>query len=557
MRFPCLALSVGGLFAPAAAPNLEHFFPVTVQVGTTNHLLALGAFDPWPVQLTADSPGILFTAETNKAKFTAVVSPETPLGPHLIWAFNEAGASSPRFLIVTPEAAVAEVEPNDDFRKPQWITNFPAHVNGRLEKNGDVDCFGVTLTAGQTLVAAVEAYTLMTGVDALLRLTDSRGLQLAWNHDDGRTLDPLLAWTAPVAGTYIVQVMGFIYPAGSDVRLHGSEKTVYRLHLHTGPYVHHTVPLGIQRQARTALHLVGWNLGALADHPFDYDAPALSAEETTQRLMIPGVENSVKVLVGEGPELVEIEPNDALTNAPVLLIPCAVTGVIDPANDRDRYAFDARKDERLLFSVQSAALGFPLDPWLEIQDPAGKTLVTVDDTNGADPEVTWTSPSEGRFQVVIGNRFHRGGPDHRYRLSVLRPSPEFRATVAAPTLTLQQGTTNEVKLTVTRNHGHTNRVIAAFKGLPEGVSAAPMEAPEKSGDLTLKLIAATNAPLFSGRVQAVVRGDFGERPAWFELVTAGENNGVPQGFKELVIPRTDQLWLTIARPGTNTVLEKK
>ena len=56
----------------------------------------------------------------------------------------------------------------------------------------------VTLEAGQTLVASVEAYTLASPVDAVLRLVDARGVQVAFNHDDGRTLDPFLAWTANV-----------------------------------------------------------------------------------------------------------------------------------------------------------------------------------------------------------------------------------------------------------------------------------------------------------------------------------------------------------------------
>jgi hypothetical protein len=34
--------------------------------------------------------------------------------------------------------------------------------------------------------------------------------------------------------------------------------------------------------------------------------------------------------------------------------------------------------------------------------------------------------------------------------------------------------------------------------------------------------------------------------ARFFMTTTGENNGVPQGYTELVVPSTGQLWLTVS-----------
>ena len=108
------------------------------------------------------------------------------------------------------------------------------------------------LAAGQTLVASVEAFTLASPVDAALRVVDARGVQVAFNHD-GTTLDPFLAWTAKSAGSYDVQVFGFAYPAESDVKFTGNNKCIYRLHLSRGPWLRHTLPLGVQRGPRTTL----------------------------------------------------------------------------------------------------------------------------------------------------------------------------------------------------------------------------------------------------------------------------------------------------------------
>jgi hypothetical protein len=41
-----------------------------------------------------------------------------------------------------------------------------------------------------------------------------------------------------------------------------------------------------------------------------------------------------------------------------------------------------------------------------------------------------------------------------------------------------------------------------------------------------------------------------------ELVTSGENNGVPQGFRRLVLESIDRLWLTVTVPPKKAEPEK-
>src|SRR2546430_6219596 len=133
--------------------------------------------------------------------------------------------------------------------------------------------------------------------------------------DDGRTPDPLLVWTAQSAGTYVVQVFGFAYPAVSDVKFTGGNACVYRLHLARGPYLHYTLPLGVQRGARTTLRFFGWNLGSGPGREFEFDGMGLSAETREVALAIPDFENVLMVPVGDGPELIEAERNDATNEA--------------------------------------------------------------------------------------------------------------------------------------------------------------------------------------------------------------------------------------------------
>ena len=562
-----LAYSLTGLLARyltfftafAAAPVLDHLFPAALQNGTTNLVTAVGTFEPWPPQVWIAGPGIRFEPTTNKGIFTVVITLNAPTGPRFVRAFNAEGVSAPRFLMVAREPQLAEQEPNDDFAKPQVIEPLPAALNGRLEKSGDVDSFAVKLAAGQTLVASVEAYTLMSPLDAVLRIVDGRGVQLAWNHDDGRTLDPFLAWTAPTADTYVVQVFGFDYPAGSDIRFTGNARCVYRLHLSTGPVLRHTLPLGVRRGAVTTLDLAGWNLDPTNDHRTAFDGSGLSAEVTHVGFLQPGTDRPIDLPVGDGPETIEVEPNNSSAQANPLAVPGAVTGCISIAGDEDRFAFSAKKDEKLSLEIQSAAFGFPLDAWLKLEDANGKELASNDDSTGADPRLEWTAPADGTFFAVVGNLLHRGGTEHLYRLSVSRPVAAMKATVAENAFTVEAGKTNEVKVTITRLHGFDTKLTASAKGLPNGVQAAAVEVPEKGNEAVLKLVASAEAKPFSGPIQIILteNGSRREHIAAMELISAGENNGVPQGYKRLVLGSINQLWLTVLSPPPKKTEEKK
>jgi hypothetical protein len=540
--FTSLILANG--FARGAAPTLDHLFPISVQVGTTSTITAIGKFDPWPAKVWVDVPGVTFRPATNNGKFSVEVASDAPVGPHLIRLFNDQGSSGPRFLIVTSEPQLLEAEPNDDFRKPQIVEHLPASLNARLEKSGDVDSFAIELEAGQTLVASVEAFTLASPVDAVLRVLDSRGIEVAFNHD-GSSFDPFLAWTAKSAGSYVVQVFGFAYPAQSEIKFTGGDKCVYRLNLSRGPYLRHTWPLGVQRGASTSLRVDGWNLPQ--PDPVPFNGSDLPAEATQAALRLPGCDNAVLLPVGDGPELIEQEPNDIASETNRHPAPFAVTGCIGEPGDEDRFSFSATKDEKLVIAVQSASLGRPLDAWLRIEDEKGREKGKNDDSGGPDPKLEWTAPEDGTFVAVIGGVLQRGGPDYLYRLSIQRGVPSVKVNVSETAFTIKPGKTNEVKITVKRLHGFKPKLWVAVKPLPDGVEMEPSEVPEKGGELALKLVASDDAKPFSGPVQIVAaETDSGkEHRGVADLTSSSVDNGVPGGFTKLVIESTEQFWLTV------------
>jgi hypothetical protein len=544
LRDALCALLVCGVSAFAAEPALNHLSPVAGQQGTTVSVTVTGKWDTWPPQVWVDAPGVNFKPGKSAGKFDVEIAKDAVPGPHLVRIFNERGASAPRFFIVAREPQTLEVEPNDDFHSPQKIAALPATINGKLDKAGDVDSFAVTLKRGQTLVAWMEAYVLASTFDGMLRIVDTDGHLLAFNHD-GRTLDPFLAWTAPRDGTFIVQTMGFVYPATSGVAFTGGEGCVYRLHLTAGPFVRHTIPFAIPRGKKTQVELIGWNL---ASTHAEIDGTQFPANAETAELGLPGIESELPVIVSDIPETVGKKPNDTAGAAQAVEVPVGITGRINHPNDEDRFAFNAVKGRAYEFKVTAARVGSPLDAWLKIKNKDGKQLATNDDAGGShDSALTWTAPADGAYTVAIGDVSHHGGGDFIYRLAITGAAPSVSATVAVHSLSVQAAKTAEVRVSVKRANSFRAKLQLTAKNLPDGVTAPPVDVPEKDGDVTLKLAADATAKSAGQPFTIVLRETESgiEHAARFFMTTTGENNGVPQGYTELVIPSTEQLWLTV------------
>lgn len=518
------------------APTLDHLFPVAAAPGSTTAVTAVGKFAHWPPQVWTDTPGISFHAGEKAGQFKVEVSPDVPAGPHLVRFFNETGASAPRFLIVATGREQIEAEPNDEFAKARLVERTPVTINGRLNKNGDVDCYALRLEAGQTLVATLDAYVLGSPVDAVLRLLDERGLEQAFNHDNGRNPDPMLTWTAPTAGNYIVQVFGFAQPATSDVRFTGSDSCVYRLNLargapgETGDRIQETGN-GVPETA--------------ARKPEIGKSPGKNVLVSDILSPVSGFRSPVSKESTED-EYRQRRGDDSAPSSPF-----AVAGCIEAVGEQDRFEFTATKGEKLVLALQSASLGFPLDAWLAIKDSAGKELVRNDDGTNADPILEWTAPDSGAYVAVVGSVLHRAGPDHRYRLSVESAQPGFQGVIAESSFTVEPGKSIKIKITARRLQGFKSAMIATVTGLPEGLTANPVELNETEKEITLDVTASAEASAFSGPIQVVFREPNTDtvRHAVHELISSTSRNGVPQGFRDLVIKSTNQVWLTVRAPA--------
>jgi hypothetical protein len=478
----CLGFGVS-LFG--ASPTLDVIYPPGAPLNSTNTITLSGKFDPWPPKIWMSSPGISFEAQTNKAKVQITVTADAEPGPRLVRLYNEDGVSEPRFFVIGDGREITDTEPNNHFARPQLAGALPVTVNGRLDKNGDVDSFAIDLTAGQWLDARVDSHTIMSKLDGVLRLVTTNGQQLAWNHDFA-TLDPRVIWRATNDLTVVVQVYGFPHPATASVNLYGGESAIYRLHV-----------------------------SASDSSPLITEPCPLHADSLSTNLLAP---------------------------------PFTVAEIINSPNEEDRFPFTAEKDQFLELRVSASIIGSPLDSWVKIEDRSGKELTRNDDAEGTrDALLEWKASTNGTYTAAVGSLTHRGGPDFRYRLSVQPLSADFRATLSANSLGVTADSTNNIKFNVKRLRGHTNDLVASLMDLPEGVSSLSTNIGSKSGEISLPIIVGTNAPIFSGPVQLTVSDTITkeERLVHFPLTSRTEDNGVPGGYSTLLIDTLDHLWLTV------------
>jgi len=131
--------------------------------------------------------------------------------------------------------------------------------------------------------------------------------------------------------------------------------------------------------------------------------------------------------------------------------------------------------------------------------------------------------------------------------SVRSVEPDFDAVAAVSSLAVKPGTTNELKVTVTRLRGFTNDLQMLATNLPPGMTCAPVPASDKGGEVKLLLVVETNAVPFQGPFQLIARDVPAGRDRFVPFMLTGSttDNGVPGGYRTLLADRIELLWLTV------------
>lgn len=505
-----------------AAPTLTRLFPAGSHRGGKVTVTCSGSF-AWPVQVHA--PGIAVTPSAESGKLE--VSVPADLVADRVWLrlYNQEGCSASMPFLIGSLPEVVETEPNHSPRSPQQLDTSRVTINGVLE-GADVDGFSISLTAGQTLVAAVDAHDrLGSPMDAILQIVSPDGTVEAENHDD-IGLDPRLAFTAPRDGRYIARVFGFSSTPNTNIALQGGADYVYRLTLTTGPFATHTVPSVVSTADTGAVRVLGWNLPAEFRVPVavvddrledctEFEAYDDFRNPGSARLgfvTAPELANAVRLRLVPHPVVPELAAGAELgagnaDHPAVLQTPSAITGWIQHQRQTDTYRLPLTKGQAIVVSVETRSLGLPLHPVVKLVDPAGSVAAMVEPPEPQDVVLRHTAAQDGEYRLLVSDRYRLGGPRCLYRLSVRLDEADFSLAASADAIVVTSEKPVELPLVVQRHsapEGAVGPIMIEAIGLPEGVSA-PVVTSEPSGSTAEKvtLVLTTTGVSYSGPIRIV------------------------------------------------------
>ncbi len=132
-------------------------------------------------------------------------------------------------------------------------------------------------------------------------------------------------------------------------------------------------------------------------------------------------------IVGDLPELTEVEPNDDPKTAPILAMPTVVNGVLAKSGDVDCFRVKLAKGQTLVASLEAhRTLRSPMDAVLQLVSDTGAVLEQNHDTRGLDPELAFIAPADGTYAMRLfafpsqpdSSIRHFGSPACVYRLTL-------------------------------------------------------------------------------------------------------------------------------------------
>ncbi len=119
------------------------------------------------------------------------------------------------------------------------------------------------------------------------------------------------------------------------------------------------------------------------------------------------------------PQVNETEPNDSQAQANAATLPADVWGLLAARGDIDRFGFDARGGQKMLFDVAAERIGSKANILVTLYDAQGRAIADNNDFGGNnDPLFGFTIPADGRYTVEVRDLMLAGSAEHFYRLSL-------------------------------------------------------------------------------------------------------------------------------------------
>ena len=353
----------------------------------------------------------------------------------------------------------------------------PCTMNGQLAA-GEVNRYRFPATKGQHLVITAKARQLIPYVadgvpgwfQAVLRLHDSKGRELAYNDDYRLGPDPLIYYEVPEDGDYVLTINEAIY--------RGRESFVYRITISELPFVSSIFPLGGRAGELVNIETSGWNLGKTTlplppkgAKPGRYMLAATNDTQTS---------NYVPFLLDTLPECRDKEPNDEASRAQKVNLPIIVNGRADRPGDWDVFEVEGKAGETIVAEVHARRLGSPFDSFVKVTNADGKIIALNDDhydaasglnTDHADSYLMVKLPADGKYFMHLGDTRRHAGKEYAYRLRISRPRPDFELRLIPSQIVIRSEREAKVKVFAIRKDGFNRPIKLNFKNLPEGLKS--------------------------------------------------------------------------------------
>jgi hypothetical protein len=556
----CLAglLLAQTAWAQLPAAQLTALLPPGGKAGSSLQVTLQGADLDGAFALFFSHPGITAVACTREpqpweegpqpvaGQFVVSIAADVPPGIYEVRAAGKYGVSNPRLFMVGQEEELMEAEPNSQPGEAQLIS-MGSTLNGQSAGGPDVDWYQLRLRQGERVLIECWARRLDSRLEPLLTLHDAAGAELS-HGVVGQSGDPLLDFTAPREGAYLLQVRDAIYANGAEY--------FYRLRVARGPHIDFVLPpcglAGTEAEVQVygrclpggvpaglsvegiELERISMRVALPTESGMLVDGAGLlgggAAGEDLVPLRLPGVAAGAWLGLATAPVILEQEPNDALPQAQEVSLPCELAGQFAVREDQDLVSFSARAAEVLTVEVISQRQGTMADPVLELYqviERAGsaelRELQTADDADPGrgnfgmfevhdDPVLRFEIPADGRYVAIVRDRYGdvRGDPRLVYRLAIRQALPDFRLTAVprSPMVNpdpgqnppavygsvLRRGGDEVVEISLIRRDGFAGPVEVWAEGLPAGVTCVPtiISADQRRGVLVLH--AADDAP---------------------------------------------------------------
>lgn len=537
--------------------KVDRLYPPTIAAGASTVVTAEGKFDGWPAQVWCDRSDVTVTADKDSGKWIVTTSTDSPAGLAWLRFYDDSSASPLIPLLIERVPTVAEVEPNNDPDKATRV-DLPATCFGKLEKNGDVDCFVFSATAGQTVVASVMANRVLASpMDAVLQLVDRRGNVLAQN-DDARGIDPQIVFTVAKDDDYTLRLFAFPLVPNSTIGFAGGADFVYRIAVTVGPTLDYSLPLvepmgGLPDGFQPSVF--GWNL------PESVSTKNVPPTDVSPSLVL--AENSVGwsprpvITTLDDPEMVDLTRADAASQSDEAIelqrLPALVSGKVDRAGQVIKLRASVTPGKKHRATIYSQSSNLKLDSVITVIDvESGKQLARNDDATSAvrDASVDFSSDAKSEMasiEIQISDLVGGFGISQGFTLAVHRVEPSLSISVDAGEYKVLSGETIEISVKIARADGFDQAVEIQAMDLPEGVTAAAVVSEAKgetAKEVKLKLQAAKVEAVTNRH--ATIRivaspatpADADKAAAKPELAVA--YHATKPGFK------SSKLWLTIA-----------